>query len=199
MKVRPVLGDWEIPKVTALRSRERRDLVELPVPGRVGSLFQDNSSAPMAILIEGALFGDDARETFVNEIRSRFQAGEPVTFVADIVTSTELQYVVLERLDFEEVADRPDEVAWSLVLRESPPPPPPPDPLGGLDTGLLDDAAGLLDSATAALDAIDALGNVPDFGNPVPQLTGSLDSLKGTTDKVGDAVSRLNTLFGIGS
>ena len=39
MKVKPLLGDWEIPRIESIRAAERRSLVELPVPGRVGSLF----------------------------------------------------------------------------------------------------------------------------------------------------------------
>ena len=65
--------------------------------------------------------------------------------------------MIVEALAFRESGRRPDEIEYSIVLRESPPPPPPADPLAGLDAGLLDDAAGFVDSVTGALDAIDAM------------------------------------------
>ena len=76
---------------------------------------------------------------------------------------------------FEQRGDRPDEVFYHLTLRESPPPPPPPDPLGGIDTSLLDEAAGFVDGVTDALDALDALANLPDFSDPTALLGGTLD------------------------
>ena len=177
MTVRPVLGDWEIPRVDRIEADERRRLVELPVPGRVGSLYQDLSSAPTRIAIRGSIFGDEDRDQFLDEVRAKFQAGEPVTFVADIVTATSVQYVVVETLEVVESGARPDELSYFIVLRESPPPPPPPDPLGALDAGLLDDVGGFLDTITGALDVIDGLGSVPDLADPTPPLAGAVSGV----------------------
>src|SRR5262245_32139792 len=122
MKVKPILDNWEIPNIAELEAFERRSLVELAVPGRVGSLFQDLNTAPTRIVISGSLFGDDARDDFVDALRGKFRAGDPVTFVADIVTATEVQYVLIEALHFEERGTAPDEVAYRFVLVESPAP-----------------------------------------------------------------------------
>src|SRR5438105_1277402 len=154
MKVKPVLGDWEIPNIEAIHIVEQRALVELPVPGRVGSLYQDLNTVPARIAMRGSIYGDDKRDDFLNQLHSKFRDGAPVTFVADIVTATSVQYVVIESLNVAEAADRPDQTNYAIVLRESPPPPPPPDPLGDLDGGLLDQAKGLVDAAAGALDAI---------------------------------------------
>jgi hypothetical protein len=189
VNVRPVLGDWEVPRVDRIEADERRRLVELPVPGRVGSLYQDLSSAPTRIAIRGSIFGDEDRGEFLEELRGKFQAGEPVTFVADIVTATQVQYVVIETLEFVESGARPDELTYFIVLRESPPPPPPPDPLGGLDAGLLDDVGGFLDTITGALDVIDGLGSVPDLADPTPPLTSAVSG-------VTDAISTLEGALG---
>lgn len=194
MNVRPVLGDWEVPRVDRIEADERRRLVELPVPGRAGSLYQDLSSAPTRIAIRGSIFGDEDRDEFLEELRGKFQAGEPVTFVADIVTATQVQYVVIETLEFVESGARPDELTYFIVLRESPPPPPPPDPLGGLDAGLLDDVGGFLDTITGALDVIDGLGSVPDLADPTPPLT---SAVSGVTDAISTLEGALGPLVEI--
>lgn len=196
MKVKPVLGDWEIPRIASIQTLERRSLVELPVPGRVGSLYQDLNSVPARIVIEGSLYGDEARDEFLEKLRGSFYAGEPVTFVGDIVTATEVQYVVVETLRFQESGTRPDQTDYYIVLKESPPPPPPPDPLGGLDLGLLDQAAGFLDTITGALDAIDALGSLPELQDPTAPLGGTLDGVRSTLSGLAEAGSALGQLFG---
>lgn len=196
MKQTPVLGDWEIPRVASIRTLEDHRFVELPVPGRVGSLFQDLNSAPTRIAIEGSLYGDEARDQFLATLRETYKAGAPVTFVADIVTATEVQYVVVETLRMEESGRNPDQIDYAIVLRESPPPPPPPDPLGGLDAGLLDAASGLIDGVTGALDAISKLGDIPSFKDPTPPLKATVDGVKSVVGGLGDIGTKLQALFG---
>jgi hypothetical protein len=195
MKVKPVLGDWEIPRIAAIQSLEHRSFVEMAVPGRTGSLFQDLKTTPTRIAISGSLYGDETRDDFLNEVRGKFRAGEPVTFVADIVTATEVQYVIIETLHFQESGDHPDQIHYEIVLRESLPPPPPPNPLAGLDTGLLDQAGSFLDSVAGALDLIEALGNVPDIGNPTPRVHAALDQVRAATTGLQEAATLLNSLF----
>ena len=199
MKVKPLLGDWEIPNIAALESLERRNLAELEVPGRVGSLFQDLNAAPTRIAIRGSLFGDDRRDEFLEKVREKFKAGEPITFVADILTATEVQYVLIESMQFSESGITPDETSYLLLLRESPPPPPPPDPLGGIDTSLLDQAGALVDSVAGALDALDALANIPDIQDPTPPLRGVNQGASSAVGSVGGVSTSLTDLFGSGS
>jgi hypothetical protein len=196
VKVRPVLGGWEIPHISSIGSLEQRAFAELEVPGRTASVFQDLAATPTRIVIGGSLYGDEARDTFLEEVRGKFRAGEPVTFVADIVTATELQYVVIETLRFEQNAARPDEIEYLIAVRESPPPPPEGGP--SLDDALLDEAGGFLDSVTGALGAIDAVG-VPDFGDPTPPLQGTLDGVKTALESLSATPQQLTDLFGTGS
>lgn len=196
MNVKPALGNWEIPRIQAIKTLERRNFVELPVPGRVGSLFQDMNTAPTRIAIIGSLFKQEDRDDFIENVRGKYHEGEPVPFVADIVTSTEVQHVVIETLRFQESGTSPDEIEYLMVLKESPPPPPPPDPLGGLDTGLLQDAGGFLDSVTGALDLIDGLGSIPNIGNPTPPLTSALDDVTAATDGLSESLAPLRAIFG---
>ena len=196
MTVKPMLGDWEIPRIASIRTLERRTFVELPVPGRVGSLFQDMNTTPTRVAIEGSLYGDEARNEFLEALRGKFREGEPVTFVADIVTATDVQYVIIDTLHFEENGVKPDQIDYFIALKESPPPPPSPDLLGDLDAGLLDLAGDFLDSITGALDMIDMLGSVPDLGDPTPPLTSALDGVTGATDGLAEMLSPLQDVFG---
>lgn len=198
MNQQPVLGDWEIPRISAIRTLESRRFVELPVPGRVGSLFQDLNTAPTRISISGSLYGDEARNDFLEKLREKYKTGDPVTFVADIVTATEVQYVVVESLRLEESGKHPDQTEYVIVLQESPPPPPPPDPLGGLDGGLLGDAAGLVGDITNAIDAVSKLADIPSFKDPTPALKGVVDGVKSATGGLGDLGTKLTDLFGAG-
>jgi hypothetical protein len=199
VKVKPLLGDWEVPNIAALETIERRELIELEVPGRVGSLFQDLNAAPTRIALRGSLYGDVRRDEFLAKVREQFRAGEPVTFVADILTATDVQYVLIEVMQFAEAGDMPDEMSYQLLLRESPPPPPPPDPFGGLDTSLLEQAGALVDSVTGALAALDALANLPEIQDPTPPLNGIVEGASAAVSAIGGVGSALTDLFGNGN
>jgi hypothetical protein len=199
VKVKPLLGDWEIPNIAGLETLERRELAELEVPGRVGSLFQDLNAAPTRIAIRGSLYGDERRDEFLSKVREQFRAGEPVTFVADILTATDVQYVLIEAMQFAEAGETPDETSFLLLLRESPPPPPPPDPLGGLDAGLLEQAGALVDSVAGALAALDTLANIPDIQDPTPPLNGVVDGAAAAVSSIAGVSGALTELFGNGS
>jgi hypothetical protein len=194
MKVKPMLGDWQIPRIQSIESLEQRALVELAVPGRVGSLFQDLNAWPMRLTVAGSLYGDEVRDEFLEALRDKFQAGDPVTFVGDIVTATEVQYVVIDSLELRESGLRPDQIDYRMVLCESPPPPP--EPTLGLDTDLLDQAGGFLDSALGALDLLDGLGSLPDVSDPTPPLTEALDGVTAATAGLDGVLSPLRTIFG---
>ena len=197
MNVKPVWGDWEIPRIESIQSVEKRNFVELDIPGRVGSLFQDMNTGPTRVAICGSLYGDETRNEFLEELRGKFHEGEPVTFVGDIVMATEVQYVIIETLRFEENGLKPDQLDYLIILKESPPPPPP-DPLGKLDTDLFDQAGDFLDSVTGALDVIDALGGVPEFTDPTPPLSGIIDEASTALEGFASIGSDLTDLFGEG-
>jgi len=195
VNVKPVLGGWEIPHISSIGSLEQRSFAELEVPGKTASLFQDLAATPTRIVISGSLYGDEDRDDFLQEVRGKFRAGEPVTFVADIVTATEVQYVVIETLRFEQSATQPDEIEYLIALRESPPPPPPPAP--DLDSALADEAAAFGDSVTSALGAIDAVSG-PNFGDPTPPLQGTIDGVTSALGGLEGVPDKLGGLFGSG-
>lgn len=196
MSLIPMLGDWQLPRVSRLETLENRDLAELSIPGRAGNLFQDLSRQPARIVVSGSLFGEEAGQEFLSSLREKYLAGEPLTFVSDIATGTEIQYVLVQQLHIQAAASHPDQIDYSVWLVESPPPPPPSNILGGIDTSLLDQAAGMLDSALSALDALAALGSVPNLSDPTKPLTGALDAVKGAVDQLSQTGSTLQGLLG---
>jgi hypothetical protein len=196
MKTKPMLDNWEIDHIESVEIVERREFAEHDIIGKQGNAFQDLGARPARIMISGSVWGDEAREKFFTSVRDKYNAGAPVTFVADIVTATSVQYVIIESLRFYENSGRPGEIRYSMVLSESPPPPPPPNPFGALDTGLLDQAASFMDSVTGALDALAMLGNLPDLSNPAPALGKSLDGVKDATAGSDGIASPLSGILG---
>jgi len=195
MTTKPLLGDWEIPRIQKLRSDEHRRIAELPVPGRAGSLLQDLNSVPAAIEIHGSVFAGE-RSDFLSSVREKFHAGDPLTFTADITEATDIQYVMIESLVVEESSRFPDQIDYFMKLRESPPPPPPPNPLGGIDDDLLGLADDFIDGVTDVLDAIDALGDIPDFSDPSALLGGALDDVTGAIGQLDEIGGLIDNLFG---
>lgn len=198
MTIKPMLGDWEIPRVAEMITQEQRGFVELNIPGRVGSVFQDMNSLPMALTLSGSLYGAEANNDFLQQVRTQFQDGAPLTFVSDIVTGTELQYVIIEKMLFQINAQNPDQLDYLISLKESPPPPPPSSSgfLDGLDSSLLDQAGALVDAASGALDALEALGNIPNFGDPSGALSSTLSDVDSIMGDLGGIATSLGDLFG---
>jgi hypothetical protein len=102
----------------------------------------------------------------------------------------------VQQLHVQAAASHPDQIDYTVWLTECPPPPPPADILGGIDTGLLDQAAGMLDTALGAIDALQALGNLPDLSDPTRPLTGALDEVQSVVDGLGELGGSLQGLFG---
>lgn len=196
MSMTPMLGDFELPRVTRLETMETRDFRELAVPGRPGSLFQDLNRQPTRVVIEGSVFGEQAGLDFLAAVREKYLAGTPMTFTSDIATGTDIQYVLLQQLHVQAEASAPGQIDYSVWLSESPPPPPPGGLLEGIDTGLLDAAAGMLDTAMGALDALAALGNVPDLSDPTQALSGIVDGAGPAIGQLGGIGSGLRDLLG---
>lgn len=196
MSMTPMLGDWELPRVTRLEVLETRDFLELPVPGRAGSLFQDLNRKPTRVVVEGSVFGEQNGLDFLNAVREKYLAGEPLTFVSDIVTGTDIQYMLLQQLHVQAEASAPDQIDYAVWLAESPPPPPPSNLLGGIDAGLLSDAAGMLDSAMGALDALAALGSVPALNDPTGALAGIVGETGPAIAQLGQVGNGLRDLLG---
>src|SRR5207248_9979333 len=102
--VRPLIGSWEPPSIERIAAVGARRLAVLPVSGLAGDLHQDLGREAHAVEIIGSLTTDEARDDFLKAVREKFNAGDPVDFVADIVKESELERVLIEALEVEEQA-----------------------------------------------------------------------------------------------
>jgi hypothetical protein len=191
VKVKPMLGEYEVPGIQRIGTAQARDLVEIRVPGLEGSYHQDLGSRAATIVIEGTLAGDDPRDGFLTAVRAALDAGDPVDFVADIVTATVIEKVHVADLRVVEVAGSADSFRYLLALRQHTDPPPEP---------ALDDLAGdIADEAGAMFDALqvpDLLGSIPELSDPTPPLKNVLDGVTSALAPVSDVGSALTDLFG---
>lgn len=179
MLVRPMVGGWEIPRIERIRAREARRLVRLPVPGLSGDLHQDLGRGALVVEIAGSLYGDEARDTFLKDLREQYLAGEPTDFVADIVNESELEQVLIESLELEESTAAPDQFHYRIRLREYTEPPEPAGPNLGLE------APGLDLDIELGLDLLDLpglLGPVPDVGELLQPLEPAAGGLRSALD-----------------
>lgn len=195
MIIKPMLDSWELPYIESIRSLERRRLARHGVPGLTGDLHQDLGSESLVVEIIGSLQGDEKRDEFFEAIREKFNTAEPVPFVADILTATELEEVIIEQLEAEEQNqwDRP--VLYRIVLRQYVEPPEPVtsfDDLGlELDTEL-DLLAGL---GLDGLELPDLLIDIPEIGNPVEPILPALDSTDSVVSGIGDILDDFSRKF----
>ncbi len=193
MKVRPMLGEYQLEGLEYIESTERRALVEHRVPGLEGNYIQDLGSEPNRIVLAGTRAGDDDRDAFLTAVRELFATGEPTTFTADINTATALVDVVIEQLQVAEVAGSPDTFRYLLVLHKYTKPPEPPA-TGLLDDDILSEAMGALD----AMNVLDALVDIPNVADPTTPLTGALDGVKSATAGLSNIAAPLEQLLGTG-
>jgi hypothetical protein len=200
-----MIGSWEVPRIERVRAFEARRLGTLPVPGLEGDLHQDLGKGALAVEIAGSLSTDEARDTFLEELRDKFYAAEPVDFVADIVHEAQLEQVLIEAFEVEEVAQSADTFRYRLVLKEYTEPPPPPGlGLPGLDVpGLEDfDVPGLdldVDLGLDLLDLPNLLGSVPAVGDLLSPVSEAAEGLKQTLQQAGTVLTPLRSLLSGGS
>ena len=193
MIIRPMLGDYEMPRIERIHAVERRRLSRFSVPGLAGELQQDLGHDSLAVEIVGSLQGDDARDGFLSEIRQRYQAGDPLAFVADITSATQLDQVLIEALEVSEHNEWAGAFQYRLVLRQYVEPPEPPTPIDELGAGLDADLDLLAALGLDGLELPDLLGAVPDLGDPVAPVLPALDAVKSATAPLKDLLAGLKS------
>jgi hypothetical protein len=186
-----MIGSWEVPSIERIATLEQRRLAVLPVPGLAGDLHHDLGSASLTVEIVGSVHGDAARDELLEALRAPFVAGEPLDFVADITTATELEQVVIESLEVAEGHHDAD-AHYRIVLRQYVEPPPPPTPIDDLGAGLLPELDALAGLGLDGMELPGLVGDLPNLADPTPPvrealsgvaaalqpLSGMLDSLR---------------------
>jgi len=193
--VKPMIGQWEVPRIERIETLEGRRIARLPVPGLLGDIQQDLGAASLRVEIGGSLQGDEARDDFLQSLRESFRAGDPVSFAADITSAAELDQVLIDELALEEVNDSANSFRYQIILREYVEPPQPPSPIDELGADLGADLDGLASLGLDGLNLPDLLGGVPDISNPVPPLQPALQAVQGATAQVPALLQGVKAVF----
>ncbi len=177
--MRPMLDDIELPQVQEIRAHEQRALAEHKPPAMAGSVLQNLGRHPACLIVGGIKTGPDALD-FVETLNDKFRAGDPVTFVADIVADAELDTLLIDDLKFQEVAGKPQRYAYVLTLREYIEPVEAED-TSILDTDILDQVEELMDDLVDGLDiGLDFATGLERFVEPLGDMLGRLKSFRNT-------------------
>jgi outer membrane protein OmpA-like peptidoglycan-associated protein/peptidoglycan hydrolase-like protein with peptidoglycan-binding domain len=144
MPAKPMLDDVELQQVQKIESEDEAAVQQHSIPALEGDFLQDLGRRSTRIDLTGVLTGPDAGKG-LQKLREKFQKAEPMSFVADIATATVVDKVMIEQMEVEELAGKPERFAYALSVLEfvpppepeTEPPPPPPPPPPKVDTGTL--------------------------------------------------------------
>lgn len=185
-----MIGDWPVPSIEHIRALERRRLAALGVPGLPGDLHHDLGLSSLVVQIEGSVHGDEARDELLEALRTPFLAGDPVTFVADITTATELEQVLIEELRVSEANDGTG-ARYRIVLRQYVEPPEPPPPIDDLGAGLEPELDALAGLGLDGLELPGVVGDIPNLADPTPPVREALDAVKTAMAPLGEMLGGL--------
>ena len=193
--VRPMLGDWEVPRIERIGALDRRRLARVSVPGLEGDLHHDLGAHSLVVEIEGSLHSDEERDEFLSKVSEPFLAGDPLAFVADITTATKLEQVVVEFVAVEEVNDAARAFRYHVGIRQYVEPPAPPPPVDDLGLELGTELDLLADLGLAGLELPNLLGDIPSIGDPTPPLRDALAGVETALAPLNDALAGLGSRF----
>jgi hypothetical protein len=191
------IGDVSLERITQVAVRERARIVHHAVPGLAGELAQTGGRPSVEVELRGIFYGPTATED-LGRLRAVYLEQRPVDFFAEAIGEAYFTQVLVSGLDIRQRAGALDEFEFACHAVEYVEPPEPAviDPLGGLDTVILGEAAGFMDDVQNAIaqvsDLVDALANIPSFGNPTERLN---EMPRGYQDLVsGSGVGALETV-----
>jgi len=171
-----MLDDIELPQVQEIAAYDRRMLAEHKPPGMDGSLLQNLGRRPGHLTLWGVKTGLDALE-FVETLELKYRAGQAVPFVADIIADAEIEQVVIDDLQWQELAGKPERYSYVLTLREFIEPVEPED-TAALQEDILGDADELFDNLLDGLDlALPFATGLERFLGPLTDILGRLQQM----------------------
>jgi len=107
----------EIRSVRKLSVYGRRQIVELPIPGSVGNVFQDMGRNPITISLEGDLTGPNATKV-LEDLNSKFELKKPIKFSTDITPISGITEIVIENFVVHLAKGDRLGIRYSMVLKE---------------------------------------------------------------------------------
>ena len=156
--MRPMLDDLELLQVQEITTLDRRAVAEHKPPGLDGSVLQNLGRRPTRLTLWGVATGPEALK-FIEQLNDKYRAGQPLAFTADIVADAEIEKMIIDDLQTQDLAGKPERFAYALTLREHLEPVEP-ESASGLDADILGDALGQLDNLMAGLEVIQQLSDV---------------------------------------
>ena len=111
----------EIRSVYNISINEKRRIVEHRIPGMKGNVLQDLGREPVRISFDGVLHGQTAKEDLKN-LRAKFKAGKPVSFLSSLSDIAEATKVLIEELSVVDLSSVTSTYRYTIVLREYSPP-----------------------------------------------------------------------------
>lgn len=183
--MRPMLDDVELPQVQEVRTGHRRVLAEHRAPGMDGSVLQDLGRRATRIEVLGVASGP-AAATVIAALRAKLAAATPVPFTADAVTDLALDSVMVDDLVVEELAGRPQRIAYTLTLREHLTPTDA-GRASGVDADALDEASDLVGDLAGAFgslgDAAKVIAGLEPFAGRLGDLFERLQKFRQDTER----------------
>ncbi|MCA9934690.1 MAG: hypothetical protein KC415_12235 [Anaerolineales bacterium] len=168
-----MLDDIELPQVQEITTYDRRMLAEHKPPGMDGSLLQNLGRRPIHLTLWGVKTGSDALE-FVEKLEQKYRDGRPIPFTPDIIADADIEKMVIDDLQWQEVAGKPNRYSYILTLREYIEPVEPED-TSALDNDVLGDAGDLFDDLVGGLDiGLDFATGLERFVAPLSDMLGRL-------------------------
>lgn len=190
MATKPILDKFEIKGIQNISTFENRVLIEHHVPGMRGSLFQDLGTEPAVITIQGSLNYNENRQDVLNleELRKKFQAAQPISFVADITTATTIKEVLIKDIEIRESENWPEYFDYFIELREHVPEPQQNDVQASVDNKATSGFNNMVDRAIAE-SSLKSLGLDPCQVSTIMENVNpsSMNGLMGQLDKSGVA------------
>ncbi|MEN3333449.1 MAG: hypothetical protein V7641_2814 [Blastocatellia bacterium] len=197
----PMIDDIELKAVQTIRQETSSGFAEQRVVGLDGTLHQKLGRRSHRVELSGFLLPDTAADD-LGKLQDKASKGEEVTFTADITTALKIDKMVIEQFRAEQQVGPQGQIAYHVILAESPPLPPPAEvsAFGGLgdfglgdmgfDLGALGDVLGdIQDMAGSIMDAVDSaldvVGQLSALAS-LADLASISNPLKPLSDKVGE-------------
>ena len=96
----------------------KRRIVELPIPGSAGNVFQDMGRNPVVISLEGTLVGPNATSILEN-LNSKFELKKPLPFSTDIMPISSITEVIISNFTVHFAKGNMSGISYSMVLKEN--------------------------------------------------------------------------------
>ena len=129
-RITPMLGDLELQQVQQLDIEADQVLTEHDIPALEGNFYQPEGRRGSLITVSGVLTGVSIEEddeanpaTDLKALREKFKDAQPLSFVSDIISATDLDEVLIEDMEITEIAGKPNRFEYAFRLREYTPAP----------------------------------------------------------------------------